>query len=94
MQGCSSCNASGGGTCDNNFNNLLKCEAWGSSAECYCFTTIEGDPVCGANTSCLYAPTCSSSDQCGPGFVCMTANGCTNCSYDYGICAPTCIVSP
>jgi hypothetical protein len=105
MQGCSSCLASGGGTCDNNFNNQRKCEAFGSSAVCLCFTTIEGDAYCGANWYCNNppygnGPTCESSDECGPGFVCATNNGCTfdfdtfTCSSDYGVCAPTCIVSP
>jgi hypothetical protein len=94
MQGCSSCLASGGGTCFNGFNNGIKCEAFGPNASCFCFQTIEGDPYCGADTFCQYAPICMSSSECGPGFNCATANGCTNCSFDYGICAPTCIVSP
>jgi hypothetical protein len=101
MQSCSSCLASGGGTCDNFFNNFRHCESTfgGGNSQCYCFTTVEGDAYCGANWFCNNppfgnAPTCSSSDECGPGFVCSTSNGCTFCTSDFGVCAPTCIVSP
>lgn len=73
-------------TCTN--GNLYNCVGI-SNTNCYCFTGLNGKPVCGCNSYCSQIPTCSQSSKCPKGSACIDQNGC-NCGTSAGVCVPNC----
>ncbi len=61
-----------------------------SNTNCYGFTDINGQGVCGCNIYCSQAQSCSNDSGCPGGYACIASNGCSGCGSSQGVCIPLC----